>query len=519
MTLDTVVVGAGYAGLTAAAYLAREGHRVTVLEQLPTPGGRNQRFVLDGFTFERGPSWLWMLDVHSSFYSDLGRKMSDYVQISRLDPAYRVFFPKDSTNTQSGICDVPNGVQEFAALLEKIEPGSSANFLKQMELDEFRYNQALETFIELPSVHIGEYVRPSFLKHLGKMGLFSNQRDSIAKVVLTPEARRLLEWPTIFVGHSPASVPSLYSLLNWAAIDGGTWFPTNGMYDTILGMERVCRELGVTFLYDHRVTGLKHERGAIKEVVCSSEEHGIRRFAAEKFLVTCDMAFFERSIVPKSLRMYSPDYWDSREVSPSCLLFYLGVDCRVQGLEHHNLFFDQSMYDHMDDIYGSTPQIPPNPLFYVSVISHSNRTLAPEGCDSIFVLVPMPSIPVKKVDKARILDNVLGRMEDRIDMSLRDHIVVQDSFDYSDFCKTYHSLGGNGFGLSNTLFQSAFLKPSMRSTTLSNLFYAGQTTAPGGGIPTSMLSGKIAARLAMGDAPTPSERALTWATQWMRSKL
>ena len=297
------------------------------------------------------------------------------------------------------------------------------------------------------------------------------------------------------------------------------------MYDTIIGMETVARELGVEFRYNHNVKGIKTSEGEVTAVVANTNGDGLglglgfQTFTGNKFIVTCDMAFFERTIVPKTLQMYSPDYWDSREVSPACLLFYVGVKTKVQGLEHHNLFFDKGMYQHMDDIYKNNA-IPENPLFYVSLCSKTNRSFAPDGCDSLFILIPMPQLPVKAETKDKLFHMVMYRIEQRIKQTLQSHIQVRQEFDYADFCTTYHSLSGNAFGLSNTLLQSAFLKPSMRQTNLRNLVYAGQTTAPGGGVPTSMLSGKMAASLVANDwNPSILERGLVRATQGLRSML
>ena len=506
--MRVVVVGAGYAGLTAACHLAKAGHEVVVLEKANEAGGRNRQFVVDGFTFESGPSWLWMKDVHEAFYKAMDRRMEDYVELEMLTPAYRLFFEDEHV-------DVPNGVSAFAEMLERFEPGCTPNFRKRMALDQWRYAQAMDTYLKLPSLHIGEYTRLDLLASLPWIGLFTSQKDAIARDFKDTRVRRLLEWPTIFVGHSPSSVPTLYGLLNWSAIADGTWFPKNGMYDTIRGMVAVANELGVTFKYEHEVRRVAMRDGRIEAAVVDG-----KRFVADRFVVTCDMAYFERNVVPEPLRMYDPEYWDAREVSPSCLLFYLGVDRKVPNLQHHNLFFDADMYEHMDTIYGQTRRLPERPLFYVSQCSNTNPAFAPEGCDALFLLVPMPSLPVTRTEKDRIFDHVLARLALRVGVpSLSSHVVVRREFDYADFCKTFHSLSGNGFGLSNTLWQSAFLKPSMRSTSIDNLFYAGQTTVPGGGVPTAMLSGALAASLV--DAPTPRlpQRVLMRGTQFLRSKL
>lgn len=480
-----VVLGAGYAGLVASCYLRKAGYDVRVVEKLDTPGGRNRQFTHEGFTFEMGPSWLWMKEVHEGFYKDMGYKMEDCCgEWKLLDPGYRIYF-------KDGPVDVPFGRKPFCDMVEQLEPGAGAKANEFLELDRWRFNKSL-AILEKPSVSLLEYaLDPKLVLNAPFLGIFQNQKDAVGKIFKSEKVRRILEWPVIFVGNSPAKVPTLYSLLNYTAIDQGTWMPKGGMYATITGIFRVAQDLGVKFEFGKEVMECDPNPDGMRALITTEGE----RIEANKFVIACDAAFFDRTVTPKGYKTNTAEYWDTRDVSPAVMLYYVGISKELKNVPFHNLFFDADLYEHMDCIYGESPRFTENPLFYMSVASRCHCDFAPEGCDALYFLVPTPHKPMTHRENDRLFDHIIARVEQHTGESLKSAILFRKEFGFKEFCRVYHSLSGNAFGISNTLFQTGPGKPGMRSKTMRNVYFAGQSCHPGGGVPPSMISGRVVARL------------------------
>ena len=483
MNRKLIVIGSGFAGLSAACDLAKAGHSVTLLEKNSTFGGRARQFTTDdGFVFDMGPSWYWMPDVFDQFFESFGKKTSDYYELQRLDPSYRVIFQGGNT------VNVPAGREAIKETFEQIEQGSGAKLDIFLKSAKYKYDVGMKEFVHKPSHSIFEFADLRVLKSMFRLRMFSSISNEIYKLFNSQLIRQILEFPVLFLGAKPQNTPALYSLMNYADIDLGTWYPKGGMYKIVEGFISVAQELGVQFINDCNVQSINIKDDKVTSVISSK---GV--FEAQGVIAACDYNHFDQHILPDGFKQYGENYWDKRVLAPSSLLFYIGVSKRIPNLLHHNLFFDAPFAEHAVEIYD-TPSWPKEPLFYVSVPSVTDSTVAPEGQENLFVLIPIaPGLEDSEEIRERYFDNVMGRLESYVGEDIRSNIIYKRSYAGSDFVKDYNAFKGNAYGLANTLLQTAFLKPRMRHKKLKNLFFAGQLTVPGPGVPPSIISGKVAA--------------------------
>lgn len=429
-----------------------------------------------------GPSWYWMPDVFEKFFNRFGKKVSDYYSLERLDPSYRIFWP-------DAYDDIPADRTELNTLLEKWEPGASRQLEKFLNEAAYKYKMGMNKLVYQPGLSIREFASVDLLKGLLKLDVFTSIKKHISKYFRDGRIRQLLEFPVLFLGALPENTPALYSLMNYADIEGGTWYPKGGMYSVVKAMHQLALELGVDFRFNEEVTAFEFDNNSISRAVTNMGE-----YAADAFVASADYHFIEEFLLPTGLRSYRDAYWQSRELSPSCLLYYVGVNRKLKNISHHNLFFDSSFENHGQEIYRDIGW-PTDPLFYVCAGSVTDETVAPDGCENLFFLVPVASGLTGDDEELRekYFNMILKRFEIRTGENIRDHIIYKRSFSTTDFVNEYHSFKGNAYGLSNTLLQTAILKPKCRSGKVKNLFYTGQLTVPGPGVPPSLISGEVVA--------------------------
>lgn len=477
-----VVIGGGFAGLSAASYLANEGIEVTLLEKHDTVGGRARKFSKNGFTFDMGPSWYWMPDVFEQYFSDFGYQVSDLYQLERLDPSYDVFFKKEKIS-------VPTSEADLFELFERYESGSSLRLKKFFDEAEIKYKIGLGEFVSKPSLSIFEFAQFDLLKKALKLDIFKSMRKHVAEVVKHPYLRLILEFPVLFLGQTAANIPALYSLMNYADLKLGTWYPMGGMNKIIEAMEKVAIELGVNIKTNQNVLHIRTHKGKAYEVYSSQGS-----FKTDYIISSADYAFTEKNLLFESDRSYSDNYWNSRKMAPSSLLYYVGLNTKIDKLKHHSLFFDSNFENHAKEIY-TTHKWPTDPLFYLCAPSRTDKSVAPPGKENLFFLIPT-SVELNddnEIIRKKYFEMICKRMEGHFGIDISKHIEVYETFSRKEFMQEYNSHKGNAYGLANTLDQTAFLKPKLKSKKVKNLYFAGQLTTPGPGVPPSLISGKVAA--------------------------
>jgi phytoene desaturase len=477
-----IVIGAGFAGLSAATHLAHKGYDVTILEKNKVAGGRAQQFESNGFVFDMGPSWYWMPDIFDAYFNFFGKKVSDYYNLVRLDPSYSVFF-------QDGdVMHLPAKMSELEAMFEQYEAGSSAKLRHFLAEAKYKYEVGIGEFVHKPSHSIMEFADWRVLKSMFRLQMFSSISSQIRGLFKNPKLISLLEFPVLFLGAKPQNTPALYSLMNYADMALGTWYPMGGMHEIVRGMVKLAEEKGVKICLDEAVTSIETKGNKATTVTTKKSV-----YQADIVISGADYNHTDQVLLPKGKQNYSESYWDKRVMAPSSLLFYLGVNKKLKGLEHHNLFFDEDFDLHAKEIY-ETPKWPSKPLFYASMPSVTDSSVAPEGCENLFLLIPLaPDLEDSDEMREKYYNMIMDRLEKWTGQTVRDAVVFKRSFAMQDFVSEYNSFKGNAYGLANTLLQTAFLKPKLRHKTIKNMFFTGQLTTPGPGVPPSLISGQVVA--------------------------
>jgi len=480
---SVIVIGSGFAGLSSASFMAKAGWKVIVLEKNNTPGGRACQLKEQGFTFDMGPSFYWMPDVFERYFNQFGKKVSDYYKLTRLDPSYRVYW-------SDGYTDLPADYKALREVFESLEPGSGVMLDKYLREAAYKYEVGVNKLVYKPSQSLTEFMDWQTISGVFRLEVFTSIKKHIYKYFKHSRLRQLMEFPVLFLGALPQDTPALYSLMNYADIKGGTWYPEGGMYAIVDGMYRLALELGVEFRFDEAVSKIEISGTSAKKVITSKGT-----YTADAVISGADYQFTETKLLAPEYRSYSDRYWDKKVMAPSCLMYYVGLNKKLKSPVHHALFFDVPFDQHGVEIYKD-PKWPTEPLFYVSVSSATDPSVAPEGQENIVFLVPVASGLEQDTEALRekYFQIIARRMEKHLGESILDSVVYKKTFSVSDFVKEYNSFRGNAYGLANTLMQTAIFRPSCQSKKVKNLFYTGQLTVPGPGVPPSLISGEVVAK-------------------------
>ena len=481
MNKDIKIIGSGFSALSAACYLAKEGNKVTIYEKNKTIGGRARQLIRGGFTFDIGPSWYWMPDVFEKFFGDFNKKPSDYYQLSKLSPAYNVFFGIDD------FVAIADNLPEIITTFESIEKGSGKKLDSFIKEAQSNYNIAIKDLVYRPGESPLELITLETATKVNQF--FSNISKDVRKKFKNEKLIQILEFPVLFLGAKPSDTPSFYSFMNYADFGLGTWQPKDGMYSVILGMETLAKELGVEIYTNSPIEKIIVENNKAVAIEVNGE-----RINADVILSGADYHHSE-TLLDQKYRQYSEKYWSKKTFAPSSLLFYVGFDKKLQNVAHHNLFFDVDFDKHAQDIYDD-PKWPKEPLFYANFTSVTNQNLAPQGCENGFFLIPIaPGIEDTQELRDKYFNIIIERFEKITQQNVKNNIIFTESFCVNDFIKEYNSYKGNAYGMANTLLQTAFLRPKLKSKKVENLYFTGQLTVPGPGVPPSLISGKLVSDL------------------------
>ena len=481
MAKDIKIIGSGFSALAASCYLAKAGHQVTIYEKNATIGGRARQLKKEGFTFDIGPTWYWMPDVFERFFADFNTKPSEYYQLQKLSPAYQVYFGVNEFVT------IADNLEEIIQTFETIEKGSGGVLKSFMAEAQSNYDIAIKDLVYNPGVSPLELVTLKTVKKAGQF--FSTISKEVRKRFRNPKLIQILEFPVLFLGAKPSDTPSFYSFMNYADFGLGTWHPKNGMYSVVLAMEQLAVKLGVTIHTDSNITKINVTDKQATGMVVNGH-----LISADIILSGADYHHTE-TLLDLKYRAYSEKYWDSRIFAPSSLLFYVGFDKEIKNVAHHSLFFDVDFDQHAKDIYDQ-PKWPDNPLFYASFPSKTDSSAAPVGQEAAIFLIPLaPGIEDNDILRNRYFDKIMTRLENLTQQSLKNNVIFSASYCVNDFVSDYNSYKGNAYGMANTLLQTAFLRPKLKSKKVKNLYFTGQLTVPGPGVPPALISGKLVAQL------------------------
>ncbi|MCG8700092.1 MAG: phytoene desaturase family protein [Bacteroidales bacterium] len=482
MSKSVVVIGSGFSGLSAAIYLASQGLKVDVLEKNSTPGGRARKFESEGFVFNLGPSWYWMPDLIERFFADFGKSPADFYQLKRIDPSYRMFF-----NDYEPL-DVPADTKNIYNLFEKIEPGSASKLKKFLADSKIKYELGIHNAIHKPSKSIYEFLNIGLLWKILANKSFRSVASYVRSRFKDPRLIHILEFPVLFLGTGAAQSPSLYTLMNYADLCLGTWYPVGGMYKMVEALMSMAKAYKVSIYFNSEVELLDVIK---KRISCALVNK--KTFYADYFVASADYHHVDNNLLGSEHRNYNEKYWDKKILAPSALIVYMGINKKLNNLEHHNLVFDSDLDQHAYQIY-TKPRWPSDPAMYVCCTSKTDPDVAPEGCENIKILIPTaPNL----VDHGKTRDHyynlAIKKLEKITGENIRDHIVYHRIYAQADFMSDYHSYKGTAYGLANVMNQTAFLRPSIRHKSIPNLFYAGHLTVPGPGVPPALVSGKLVA--------------------------
>ncbi len=485
MHKKVAVIGSGFSGLSAASVLASKGAAVTVFEKNDSLGGRARTFSVDGFTFDMGPSWYWMPDVFEHFFSLFGKSSKDYYELKLLDPAFTIFYGKNDSLT------IPASLEAIYQLFEKEEKNGADKLRRFLKEAELKYNLSMSDLVYLPSNSLFEYAKPQVLRNITRLQLFSSFHSHVRKFFSSPRLLQLMEFPLLFLGATSREIPALYSLMNYAAFNLSTWYPMGGFGKITEAMASIAKDLGVQFKTGEAISSIKPMSENSFSISSTTGQH-----TSDAVIGAADYQHVD-GLLESRYRNYTETYWQRKTFAPSCLIFYLGINRRLNSLHHHNLFFDEALDQHAHEIYKD-PQWPSKPLFYICCPSKTDASVAPTGHENLFILMPLaPGISDGEQLRAKYFDIIIERIKNITGEDLAPSIVFKRSYCLDNFVSDYNAYKGNAYGLASTLKQTAVLRPAIRNKKLKNFFYCGQLTLPGPGVPPAIISGQIAAKQLM----------------------
>ncbi len=478
------IIGAGFSGLSAAAYAAKMGYEVHVFEAHSSAGGRARKMITpEGFVFDMGPSWYWMPDVIENYFKDFGVQTKDFYELIALNPQFEIVF-------KSNTIQIPKSFEELKMVFENIEPGTANKLDSFMQSAKLKYQIGMNEFVNKPCYNWFEFMKLKIIKHIFSLNLFTNFKTYVGQYFKNEKLQAIMEFPVIFLGAAPNKIPALYSLMNYGGLVLGTHYPKGGFYKLVQAMQNIAEQQGVTFHFDSNVQKINIKKNRVTSLKVNNAD-----IEFDSVIASSDY-YHTETLLDIQYRNYTEAYWKSKTFAPSCLIFYLGFNEKLPNLKHHTLFFDSDFDTHIHDIYEDK-KWPINPLFYLCCPSKTDDTVAPKNCENVFLLMPIANnLNDEEALREHYLKNMILRIEKQTGShNLLSKIIYKKSYCVNDFKNDYKAYGGNAYGLANTLNQTAVLKPKIYNKKVGNLFYAGQLTVPGPGVPPSIISGKIAASL------------------------
>ena len=481
-----LVIGSGFGGLSVASLLAKQGHKVTVLEKNSQPGGRARVYSDQGYSFDMGPSWYLMPDVFEAFFKEFDKKPEEYYDLIRIDPSYRIFFDKE------GVTDVSASLESNFDLFNSFEKNGGEKLRKYLTQAERHYRLAMDEMIYREYDRIWDLFNGKLALEGFKLPLFNNIDSYVSKWFKSPKSKKILEYSIGFIGGSPQNTPALYYIMNHVDLKLGVWYPAEGGISRVVkAMVDLGKEYGVEYRFDSEVTKIGIEKGKANRVYVGDEV-----YEPDLVIVNADYAYSEINLVDEKHQTYDANYWDKRVMAPSALVIYIGIDKKLPKLEHHNLFLTTDWDQGFDSVFDpKKAKWPESPSYYINVASKNDPTIAPEGGETIFVLVPLaPDLEDTPELREQYYNKLVSHIETLAEEPIIGHEVVKRIFCVNDFREEYNAYKGTALGLTHTLMQTALFRPSHKSKKVDNLYYTGHYTHPGIGMPMCIISSQVLAK-------------------------
>jgi phytoene desaturase len=483
MSKRVVIIGGGIGGLGTAGLFAKKGYDVTLLEKNANLGGRANIFEAEGFKFDMGPSWYLAPDLFEHFFNLMGERVGDHLDLARLTPSYRIFFRGGDK------LDIHSDIETDARTFDAIEPGAGENLKAYLRQSEYQYGVATQHFMYKNYDTVFDFFNRRVMTEGQKLSVFSKMHTFVSRFFQSQKLRQVMEYTMVFLGTSPYDAPALYNLMSHMDFNQGVFYPQGGFYELIKALATVAEKNGAELLTEAAVEKIDID-GSGKVTGVSLK--GGEKVSADIVISNADLWFTETQLLEKSRQTYPQKYWDKRVMAPSAFIMYLGVKKKLPGLAHHNLLFSEDWRKNFDDIYKD-PCLPAEPSLYVCAPSVTDRGVAPEGKENLFVLVPIASdMPIADDEKERYAGKVIALLEQEMGLAeLREMIEYKRLYTVADFAGDYNSYKGSALGLAHTIWQTAIFRPKNYSKKVNNLYYVGAGTNPGIGTQICLISAEL----------------------------
>ena len=476
-----VIIGSGLGGLSTALRLSNKGYDITILEKHTTPGGRLNIIEQDGFRFDMGPSFMSMTYEFDDLFKSAG--VANPLVMKELDPIYQVFFegnnkPYRIFKDLKKLEDEFSGIEDnLAEKLEKyLNKGGEFFHDTEEQVVKSNYKNKLDYLFKLSKV-------PK--KHLPY--LYRSMWSELDRTFESDEVKVIFSLVAFFLGSTPFQTPSIYSLLNYTEMkNNGYWSINNGMYSIVREIVRILKERNVKFVYNTEIVTVGNNNGKVVQMI---DQNG-KAWEADIFISNSDAASFRGKVLGR--KKYSPEKLDELHWTLAPLTIYLGVKGKINNLLHHNYFLGSNFKEYADNIFTSSIS-PQKPYYYVNASSKSDENCAPDGCENLFILCPVPDLRYKKSweDKEKLANNIIEDLSKRVGYKIQPNILTKKILAPDDWEKMLNLYRGSGLGLAHDLGQVGAFRPKNKDEKFSNLYYVGASTTPGTGLPMVVISSKL----------------------------
>jgi phytoene desaturase len=483
MAKDVIVIGAGVGGLGVALRLAHRGHRVTILEKNDAIGGRNRREKVGDCQFEGGPTLLLMLDPFRKLFKDVGEDFDTLVPCTLCDPSYRVFFA-DGTQIE-GTTNQTKMVENIRGMSGDKDADAYPAFMAELKS---LYEMVIPNFVRNEFRSILDFASPKQLSRVLGHHMLTNLAKRLKTKFDDPRLQMMFSFQTMYLGLSPYNAPWLYSTLAYMEYGEGVFYPKGGLGSISDKIAELAINRGTTIRLNANVTKISGST-----VTLESGEI----LTADMVIANPDMPYAQRELIKKPTK---------RKLRYSCSahLVYMDYEGNLEGFEHHNVLFGADFRGNLQAI-SDRPEIPKDPAFYLCNSSKTDPSLAPEGHSNLFLLIPVPNLEYTRTsDQVEAMENeVFDRLEKLGSFDRRKirHIKRRGPAEWESELNLDR---GAAFGIGHDLFQSAFMRPGLKSKENPNLYFVGASTLPGNGLPMVLISAELVEQRLIADGAIPA---------------